>query len=528
MVIKKIGILLLCFATLFMLLFNLPSADVRASNVMQRATFTPVPTIPPPCTSIYPVTSCLTFRVGPAFRVTGPNVYADAPFFAYNTGSGIRGYVSNSSTYRLEGPDMEHLTPNYSSPVIGAGPGGSNGGNFDGCGAWLMSVEQDGSIFRGWYHAEKQCDYTNGGQTHKSAAYAQSSDGLTFSKINYPNNQVLTGTASNIPTPGKQTGEGDISVVKFGSYYYMYYAIQQNPDLSRNGVAQATIASGGVPGAWLKYYNGSFSQPGIGGVSTSVGFLGSSGQANLFQYPGYSTKVAFIGGDAGVTDSQRKGLKLSFSDDGIHFTSLSEPLFLSSEYWGAPPNPSEHVAYPSIVGLTGGKTWGTSGFYLFYMYIEPGGNTGQRFLVRRKVDVLDNAVQGAPRVKVALTRYYSSSRVDHWTTTAMVPDAYLSVVKSYGYVFTRPQPGMIELKDCYIPSWDDHMISNSATECTASNVKTLRTIGWVWSSPQPGTVPLYRCYWQSATNHYVSFNSNCDSTGPDMVTEFILGYVPTS
>ena len=91
--------------------------------------------------------------------------------------------------------------------------GGSSASDFDYCGAWLNSAytESDGTI-RGWYHAEYMCDYSNGGQTYKSVAYVQSTDGgRTFQKVNYPNNQILTYNGGSIT--GQNAGEGDHSVV---------------------------------------------------------------------------------------------------------------------------------------------------------------------------------------------------------------------------------------------------------------------------------------------------------------------------
>ena len=103
------------------------------------------------------------------------------------------------------------------STLIGPGPAGK----FDETGAWLASAYQDGNILTGFYHAEEHADYANGGQTHKSIAFAQSFDGgKTFVKPNYPNNQIIT---SNQPEkPGWITGVGDLTVVQFNGYYYAY------------------------------------------------------------------------------------------------------------------------------------------------------------------------------------------------------------------------------------------------------------------------------------------------------------------
>src|SRR5205814_6523985 len=100
-------------------------------------------------------------------------------------------------------------------------------------GAWLQSAYFDGNIVRGWYHAETNTHYgaitaPNGVQyadiTHKSVGYVESNDGgLTFTKPNYPSNQVLspyTPDANTCADPmGCELGIGDMTVTRMGDYF---------------------------------------------------------------------------------------------------------------------------------------------------------------------------------------------------------------------------------------------------------------------------------------------------------------------
>ena len=64
--------------------------------------------------------------------------------------------------------------------------------------------------------------YSNNGQTRKSGGYSVSTDGgKSFTKPNYPNNKIVdTATAILI---GRPSGEGDLSMVVRGNYYYLFF-----------------------------------------------------------------------------------------------------------------------------------------------------------------------------------------------------------------------------------------------------------------------------------------------------------------
>ena len=163
------------------------------------------------------------------------------------------------------------------------------------------------------------------------------------------------------------------------------------------------------------------------------------------------------------------------------------------------------------------------------MYLPPNATFDERYLVRRKVTVSQQPAALTPQVGVALSRYYSAARQDHWVTTAMVPDSSAVLTNPYGwqkdlgYLMTKPPTGVAvtELDDCYIAAWDDHMVGVNG-DC--GGAQNLRVLGWIYASsaPQPaGTTPIYRCYNASQTNHVVSDVATCEGLG---ALDWIIGY----
>ncbi len=455
---------------------------------------------------IVPVTNktlcnnCMQFKVGPAVKVLGPvSIPADSPFVAFNSGGQITGYTANGQSFKMQGPDMDNLTLDANS-ILGAG----TGTNFDNCGAWLQSLAFADNIIKGWYHAEKDCNYQIG-QTHKSVGYVESYDGgQTFVKPNYPNNVVLQGSVPQ--QPNMNTGAGDQTVVRWKNNLYMYFM-----DLGdwHTGVARATVSSGGLPGTWWKWYNGGFTAPGLSSDVTTIGFFGVSASHNaLFD------ALTLIG-----TDKWFGGLKLSNSKNATTFTSVSEPLLITDdEDWARDPADKELIVYPSII-TPAGNSW-VNGFYLFYTYLQPGEDFTQRYLVYRKVEVSALPTAAQTQVRVELNNYFSNSLVDNWTTNTMVPNDF-GFTQKLGYTFTQAQgTETTPIYDCNIPSWNDHMVGVGG--CSGSGEVFLRTLGWIWNVPKPNSLPLYRCIDWTNTDHFVSTNSTCDNNGQ---MEFILGYI---
>lgn len=87
--------------------------------------------------------------------------------------------------------------------------------------------------------------------------------------------QVLTGREPiTNASAGTAIGAGNPTAIVTGGYIYVFYGDM----VSKNGafkgqnalcLARAPVAGNGAAGTWMKYYNGSFSQPGIGGLCSA-------------------------------------------------------------------------------------------------------------------------------------------------------------------------------------------------------------------------------------------------------------------
>lgn len=258
-------------------------------------------------------------------------------------------YTSAGTTYIIS--DTLH-------PVLFPGPA------FDTCGAWLMGAYQDGPTVRGWYHAETECGLAYNFQTHKSIAYAESYDGgLTWDKPGYPDNQIIT--APGYIPDALYDDEGDFSVVVNGEYFYLYFLTSRD---HRTHLARSLIASGGGPGTWYKYYQGDFTEPGLGGESDPMAWQWEF-QTPWVAWNDYLQKyIAF--------NRRYGGWALSTSEDGIHWTGLD--CVIISDAGTVPNMPLRLVDYMSFVGSG-------QAVDLYYLEIAPREGYDRRYLMRQGV-----------------------------------------------------------------------------------------------------------------------------------------------
>jgi len=131
----------------------------------------------------------------------------------------------------------------------------------------------------GFFHAEKPTGGKNQEGTFRfyaTIALAVSRDGgANFTKVG----PILTGLPEDPHWKGTAQGNADVSVTvdDTGKWLYAYYTEHSRRDPA-NGrqrsvitcMARSAVSDGGRPGTWKKYYNGSFSEPGLGGRDSEV------------------------------------------------------------------------------------------------------------------------------------------------------------------------------------------------------------------------------------------------------------------
>jgi hypothetical protein len=450
-----------------------------------------------------PCIQCLRIRVGLPRVVRGPAAdIADNHFTEIQLpGGGFRGFDAHAQTRAIDG----RYPWDMGGPgriVLGPGKPGS----YDACGQWLNHAEVDGRQTLGFIHAETACNYAKG-QTHMSMAFGTSDDyGLTW----HEQGQVITGT--DAPTPGKNTGEGDCTVVNGQDGYDYAYCFR--PHDGALIVARAPVSHPG-PGQWKKYFQGNWDQPGLGGNATRL--MNGSGIC----VARWSTGNALV-----LTGWVPNGLGLFLTRDHTTLTPLPEPLLvLDAGVWQRPA-PSELITYPVLLDAATGSNQLSDSWLLVYAYWPPNGAHADKYLVFRDVKVTLANAPGKPQVGVLLARWYNPKLHDHWSTTAAVPDndGPYKLEQQSGYLMTAPgSSASVELEDCVSqrPGHPDHLLARKGF-CEAHAYQRLRTAGWVYAQAQSETMPLYRCYSEHEQSHFASSAVDCEKLG---TREELLGYL---
>ena len=493
-----------------------------------------------------------TFRLGPAEAILASDAIGgwqvDGPVFAVRAGAEVRLFVtvgiqhSRFATYVLRGPSLQQLT-NGKERVIGPGcsytDGCAEGPDinrpaegitkservFDACGAWLLGAitpAAAGNPIQGYYHAEELCNYS-AGQTLKSVGHAISEDGgLHFRRLG----QILSAkdqpAITGVPTAQAPSfgvmGQGDHSVIEWQGTPWMYFSGTDNS--GPTGVARRDPS-----GVWRKWRDAAsgFSEPALGGASGGLPGVWARSASKSRE-----GELYLIGYDLAAAPNS---IFLWRSTDGLNFARSTTPLMTLSdmEPQQNPPLPAEErILYPSLVPPGGDSyrdSWGSSVWLFYGLEDRPHDPTtngpfssipGARKLVRREVSVsFDDS--SSDRSVIALSRYFNTVRLDHWITTQVVDPGY-RLESVLGYLLTTPERDTQPLFECYIPSWDDHML---ATDPSCGGWPRLRRLGWLHTLPAAGRVPLIRCFIEPWSNHFANNAIDCGG----WTTEMILGYL---
>jgi hypothetical protein len=462
-----------------------------------------------PLTNVQPLDphATMRIRVGVPLVARGPapNI-ADSSFTAIQLPNGkFRGFTAAGTTWAIDGNHPYDMGGDAVA-VLKAGPPNTP----DSCGQWIVHVELQGTTLFGWNHNETACNYAKYGQTHASMTMARSADyGHTW-MIEGP---IITGT--DPPHDGKETGDSCGNVVR-GQDGYDYAYCVHNGGHSWNGgytFAARALSSDPGPGKWKKYFNGSWSEPGVGGKSSPIDGGGSA----WWNTSGETLGLKWVKG----------GMGLVVSRDRLHFTPiLSQPLFLTEPGDWARKNGLELVSYADLIDAKTGLNQLGDHWLLAYMYLNPGENFGKRYLIFRPVDISWSRAPSEPEVGEMLTHWYDAARHDHWATIAPVPRNYSAyrLVAQLGYMMTAPDPAKptVELEEC-ISKWpgppDRILIQKDV--CEKNDYQRLRSAGFVYTAAQPNTQPLYRCYSDAEHSHFASNDETCNNMGK---RETLLGY----
>lgn len=444
-----------------------------------------------------PCVSCLEVRVGLPIVARGPYPdELDASFTALRLADGsMRGFSANGTTYAVDGATLLDMEGQRTA-VLPPGDAGS----LSECGRWLTSTLRLNGNVLGLVHQERACDYGQG-RTSKSMAIARSADdGLTWTELQ----TVITGT--DTPQPDRITGEGDCTLVD-GADDYLYAYCLRNSDW-QTIVARAPVSD---PTDWRKFYQGTWSEPGLGGKATAIGFVGHG--------TGYLKPQGLVAAIA--VDKWFGGLRLSVSQDKVSFTDVKEPLVpMDDSDWNRPA-PTALLAYPTMLDPETGSDTVNQRFLLAYIYVPPGKGFENRYLVLQDVS-LTVAVAPLPvQVGIALGRWSDPDGQAFISSTGPLTGdrADFKQDSVIAYLLTSAPDGKesIKLEEC--SSARDQMLAADGG-CAVEGYARERTAGWVFASEQPGTVPVYRCI-AKAQAHFASRAADCEGMG---TMDLLLGY----
>jgi len=453
--------------------------------------------------------------------VMGPSGDVDMRLHIEKTQTGYRAYQGNNGTksYSISAEDnFMTLTPE--GTAISAGTEGT----FDECGAWLMSTYKlTPTHWLGWYHAENTCDYETF-VTHKTMAFAESFDeGLTWTKTDYPNNQIVTADSANIDPDYDDAGDGKIIVS--GDYFYLFYF--------GGGVgaeiARSPISSEGRPGTWHKYYctdpdevsTCGYTEPGIGGQDTEIETLTYAGIS-------YNTVLQrYITIDSGA----KWGFFLEYTDNSdLLKWNIDYKTFLP--YSSFNDNALEdnmnrttgrHIyRFASIVattpGIEGSVTQSANKFNLYYMKVFPFENLGNRYQFVREVEIVPQIY--GKHYFVQLERYEKTGgKLKYSTDVGKYSEQYSipsETTPSTTYLLSYLDTDHKSVYECFDTTTSAYFLTtyqptDTWTTCLGNSDFTfIRTIGFISNNTFAGAVPQYVCFDNAIPTYFLHTSVDCN------------------
>lgn len=442
---------------------------------------------------------CTRIKIGSPHLMRGPaEDIGDNRFsFLRLTDGRFRGFDANGVTRAIDGASPWDMNGD-GRIVLKRGAEGS----YDACGQWIQHIEHRGDVLLGFVHNETACNYRIG-QTHKSMSLALSKDsGETWST------QGLVISGSDVPAAGKNTGEGDCTFVDgHDDYYYAYCGRSRDGNVV--SIRAPKVNPG--PGHWMKYQDGLWNQPGLGGDASPLGHLGSSAA-----YWVDAKETILLGWQGG-------GISVHLSKDHVSFGKEWIRLLPAGQGAWRRPDPSEAVAYPVVLNADDGSNQLTANWMLVYAYWYPGAGPKDKYVVGRSISVSTATSPVYAHALIMLARWRSADGADQWSTTGVAIDrgnAY-AFDKNLGYLLTSPEPGLnlLQLQDCVSRDGRSAHFLGTETDCEKNGFASVRLAGWAYAESQDGTQALYECV-SADRRMFASNDVACEGKGSGK----LLGY----
>jgi hypothetical protein len=238
-------------------------------------------------------------------------------------------------------------------------------------------------------------------------------DGATFGK----RGPILTGQLAKVAGGRFDQGVGDLCLFAEpgGKFLYCYYTSHE--PIGGRGVticlARCAVADAMKPDAWRKWFEGGFTEPGLGGRDTPVVTGGLPDTCAIFPQvswvPALRQFVMFYCVNAWLESGKqgRSGIYVAYSDDGIHWT--RERM---QQIWKAPPIPviGSELAWHPTLALDEPVASSLAG-WLYYSYSESWGHKPPHkphYFMRRRIEFKTMAGE----VTAEAQRAQGSERID--------------------------------------------------------------------------------------------------------------------
>jgi hypothetical protein len=275
-------------------------------------------------------------------------------------------------TIALTTTDFLHVTPrklvngNAVASLLPNHPG-SKAPDADYAGPGSVFPAKNGRDLLMIYHGENHT--FNGVETndefYATICLARSRDGgLTWER----EGGIITGMQPQpAGTPPRSAmGAGNPSAILAGGYIYVFYVnLGYNTGPDQTHVARALVSSDGKPGAWMKWHDGSFSQPGIGGKSTPVMARAEPVSKTVWAANGIVSYNTYFHAYLNVFQTAI-GVYYATSPDLLHWK-IQGQVFAFGHNEDAPKTGQLWYSYPSFFtpGEPNDRTTGQTG-YLYY------------------------------------------------------------------------------------------------------------------------------------------------------------------
>jgi hypothetical protein len=214
-------------------------------------------------------------------------------------------------------------------------------------------------------------------------------------------------------------------------------------------------------------------------------------------------------------------LRLSVSEDKVHFGAVPEPLILyDADDWNRPAA-TELYAYPSMVAEKGFNDI-AGRFILTYTYVPPDEGFSHRYLVAQEAWIRAARIPQYPQMRAALSRWVADDGTTWTTTGPAISSRHYAYGINLGYLMTAPprqSPGL-KLDECFSDLTGSGFLAE-AGHCADSGSERRRPSGYVFADEQPGTIALFDCV-STAGLHFVSKRRDCENKGRARLLGFAL------